>query len=68
MKRVHVRRTFSATPDVQQHHVGRGVEGAVEESKEESIATHGVEGGVEGEKEGRNAVAETADEKKQVCL
>ena len=30
--------------------------------------THGVEGGVEGEKEGRNAVAETADEKKQVCL
>ena len=65
---VHVGRGLPPPPDVQQEHVGGGVEGSVKQAEHEGVETHGQDGLVEGEGEGGEGVAEAADEEEEVGL
>ena len=38
---VHVGRGLPPSPDVQQEHVGRGVEGSIKQTEDEGVETHG---------------------------
>ena len=68
MHGVHVGGGLPAPPDVQQEHVGGGVESSIKQPEYEGVEAHGGHRLVEREAEGGQGVAQAAEEQEQVGL